>query len=106
MIQVALESIGKTGSLAILRDDAVLWHWQSDNIPAEKTGFEKAPSTASQFALQLDRALSWCREKSLSIDSVSVANGPGSFTGLRIAITTAFRGPLNRAESSPETTCC
>ena len=77
--QLAIESIGKTGSLAILRGDTLLW----------KRPLSPELRVASQLAVHLDEALTWCSKGGHSLHWVSVAAGPGSFTGIRIAITTA-----------------
>ncbi len=37
----------------------------------------------------LDKTLQWCRQSENQPQFVSIANGPGSFTGLRIGVTTA-----------------
>ncbi len=79
MIQLALETTGKTGSLAILEGESVLW--------SRAAGTEQR--TAGEFAVGLDEAMKWCDQQSRQLEFVSVAVGPGSFTGLRIAVTTA-----------------
>ena len=45
--------------------------------------------SASTLAPALQDTLKWCREQGQSPGFVSVADGPGSFTGLRIGVTTA-----------------
>lgn len=79
MLQLALETIGRSGSLAILEGETVRWkHTLADDRRA-----------AAELAVQLDVALRWAENHSVHLDALSVAVGPGSFTGLRIAITTA-----------------
>ncbi|KAA5539311.1 tRNA (adenosine(37)-N6)-threonylcarbamoyltransferase complex dimerization subunit type 1 TsaB [Roseiconus nitratireducens] len=79
MIQIALETTGKSGSLAVLRGEEVCW------VRALSTG----QRTAATLSVQLKAALGFCDQLGQRPDWVSVADGPGSFTGLRIAVTTA-----------------
>ena len=78
-VQLSIETTGRTGSIAVLRGEAVL----------ERTNLDPNQRTASTLAPQLDRMLRHCRDQGLPISLVSVADGPGSFTGLRIGVTTA-----------------
>ena len=79
MIQLALETTGTNGSLAVLDGKTVLWERR----------FGVLRRTAAEIACQLDTSLGWCEDRGYALDAISVAVGPGSFTGLRIAITTA-----------------
>ena len=45
--------------------------------------------TAATLAPALRDMLSWCEQQGEPLGFVSVADGPGSFTGLRIGVTTA-----------------
>jgi tRNA threonylcarbamoyladenosine biosynthesis protein TsaB len=78
-IQLALETIGRQGSLAVTRGDLVL---HSINLSS-------AARTAATLAPEVDRTLRWCRQTGSMPEFLSVAVGPGSFTGLRIGVTTA-----------------
>lgn len=78
-LQLAIETTGRCGSIAILRGQEVL---QATNLP-------ETTRTAASLAVYLDDILSRHRDGSQPIELVSVADGPGSFTGLRIGVTTA-----------------
>jgi tRNA threonylcarbamoyladenosine biosynthesis protein TsaB len=80
---VAIETSGRWGSLALLRgegDDAVLV------CQANLTG---DANTAQWLATALRDLFSRAGWEPRSVDLVAVAIGPGSFTGLRIGVTTA-----------------
>lgn len=78
-IQLALETIGHTGSLAIMRGREPVWSKDLDGDAR----------SASAIGPALEQSLSWIERQDLSLEFVSVAAGPGSFTGLRIATTAA-----------------
>jgi len=78
-IHLAIETTGRHGSLAVMRGIEVLRY----------TNLSPSERTASSLAPELDRVLKWCRENDLVPEFLSVADGPGSFTGLRIGVTTA-----------------
>ncbi|MEO1525293.1 MAG: tRNA (adenosine(37)-N6)-threonylcarbamoyltransferase complex dimerization subunit type 1 TsaB [Planctomycetota bacterium] len=77
--QIAIETIGKTGSLAILKDETVV---STRQLPSDRR-------TAAVLAVSLDQLLGELRHSGISLNSVSVAVGPGSFTGIRIGVTAA-----------------
>lgn len=77
--QIAIETIGQTGSVAILHGSNVVREQKLD------TGTR----TAASLAPAIDRFFKWCRDSKVQPDFISVASGPGSFTGLRIGVTTA-----------------
>ncbi|QDV42988.1 tRNA threonylcarbamoyladenosine biosynthesis protein TsaB [Stieleria neptunia] len=79
MIQLALETTGTSGSLAVLQDKTVL----------RQRRFGVLRRTAAELAAELDTSIRWCEDHGHALAAISVAVGPGSFTGLRIAITTA-----------------
>ena len=79
MIQLAIETTGRDGSLAVMDGENLLWK--------RRSGTQRR--TAAELAVDLDAALRWCGENAYELDGISVAVGPGSFTGLRIGVTTA-----------------
>tara|TARA_R110002049_G_scaffold72490_2_gene187190 strand:- start:219884 stop:220672 length:789 start_codon:yes stop_codon:yes gene_type:complete len=79
MIQLAIETSGRTGSLAVLDDETLL---KSFPLPSDRR-------TAATLTIMLREAVDWCQCQNKPIDFLSVAGGPGSFTGLRIGLTTA-----------------
>ena len=79
LLQLALETTTRTGSIAILRDEFPIW----------KLGMNGPARTASAIGPAIEQAFGWCRSNNTILDFVSVADGPGSFTGLRIAVTAA-----------------
>lgn len=76
MLILGIDTSGKTASCAVVRDNTVL---------ASKTVFTKL--THSQVILPfVQEILSDCSLSINDIDLVAVADGPGSYTGLRIGI--------------------
>lgn len=77
MILLALDTCDSRGSLAILRDDVIL-----------KTIVHEGASDYSSWLLpSADEALRDCGIKMTDIDVFAAAAGPGSFTGVRIGLT-------------------
>lgn len=74
---VAIETVATAGSVAILRDDAL--HAELA-LPAES----RSAKTLAAGVQQL-----WQQAGKPPVELVAVAQGPGSFTGLRVGITTA-----------------
>lgn len=78
-MHLAIETTGRGGSLAL---------WSGRTVQMQVT-LPPDQRSAASLAPHVDRALERCREGNQKIDQVTVADGPGSFTGLRIAVTTA-----------------
>lgn len=78
-VQLAIETTGRNGSLAVLSAESILW----------QTNLDTTARTAATLAPEIDRLLRWCSDQGHPPVFLSVADGPGSFTGLRIGVTTA-----------------
>ncbi len=78
-LQLAIETTGTAGSVAVLQEDKVLK--QKKLVLGERTAATLAPA--------LKGLLDWVSSQNQKLSFVSVAAGPGSFTGLRIGVTTA-----------------
>ncbi|MEX0978795.1 MAG: tRNA (adenosine(37)-N6)-threonylcarbamoyltransferase complex dimerization subunit type 1 TsaB, partial [Pirellulales bacterium] len=76
---LAIETVETTGSVALLEDDVLLAERQLD--PQVRSAQSLAPGIADLLKESHLRAA--------DVDLVAVASGPGSFTGLRIGVTTA-----------------
>ena len=76
---LALETIAAAGSVALLDDDRIVEELELD------TARRSAQTLAPGIAELLKRA-GWRPD---DVELVAVASGPGSFTGLRIGVTTA-----------------
>jgi tRNA threonylcarbamoyl adenosine modification protein YeaZ len=79
IVHLAIETTGRAGSLALMRGIEVV----------ESLNLAPGRRTASSLAPQLEQLLERCRRREIRIGLVSIADGPGSFTGLRIGVTTA-----------------
>jgi tRNA threonylcarbamoyladenosine biosynthesis protein TsaB len=76
---LALETIAFTGTLALLEDDQVI---AERSLPEEQR-------SAQSLAPAIEALLSDATWDIGSLGLIAVAEGPGSFTGLRVGITTA-----------------
>jgi tRNA threonylcarbamoyl adenosine modification protein YeaZ len=77
--QIAIETSGRTGSVALLHGTKLV----------QQRAWGPEYRTAAVLAPQLDRLLKELRQRAARLGFVSVSQGPGSFTGLRIGVTTA-----------------
>ena len=78
-MQIAIETTLRRGSIAVLSGQEVL----------RRSNLEPSVRTAAALGPELEATLRWCRESGRRLGFISVADGPGSFTGLRIAVTAA-----------------
>ena len=76
MIILALESTAKVASVAICRDGEILYSAQGNN----------GMTHSQQLLPMVQYALEHCQISPNQIDRYAVTMGPGSFTGVRIAI--------------------
>jgi tRNA threonylcarbamoyladenosine biosynthesis protein TsaB len=87
MLIVAIDTSGKNGSLALVRFDV-----GADGDCATFDALEVVPLAGGSYSAQLIPALAAMLERhGLSmpqIDAYAVASGPGSFTGLRVGLST------------------
>lgn len=79
MLILAIETSTGAGSIALLEDDRLVSSVSLD--PQRRTAQSLAPTLASQL-----RAAGWLPQQ---VNLVAVSQGPGSFTGLRVGVTTA-----------------
>jgi tRNA threonylcarbamoyladenosine biosynthesis protein TsaB len=77
MLLLAIDTSGREGSLALLRDNVVL-----ELVPL--AGRQYSAELIPQLAATLDRQQISKRD----VDAYAVVSGPGSFTGLRVGIAT------------------
>jgi tRNA threonylcarbamoyladenosine biosynthesis protein TsaB len=78
MIVLAIDTCEARGSVAVLRDDAVL------QIVPHKSGEEYS----SWLLPAVESALNGTKSALAEVDVFAAASGPGSFTGVRIGLTT------------------
>ena len=74
-----IETSGKACSVALSESGELLYHKEDMN----------GPHHASLLAPLCDEALSFADSHGIPLDAVSVSAGPGSYTGLRIGVSTA-----------------
>ncbi len=77
--QLAIETTGRTASLAVLCGDVAVRSYHLDD----------RTRTAATLAPAIKVALGDCERFGWPLSLISVAAGPGSFTGLRIGVTSA-----------------
>ncbi len=78
-VHLALETTGRTGSVALFKGETVL----------RQAVLDGSTRTAASLGPEIDQTLRWCGDSGHQLAFLSVADGPGSFTGLRIGVTTA-----------------
>lgn len=76
---IAIETSGRTGSVA----------WCDPGHPPRLIELDPASRTTATLAPAIAELLATARAQHCRIDLVAVANGPGSFTGVRIGVTSA-----------------
>lgn len=76
---LSLETSGKIGSVAIHQDSELI----------VTTEFHVSQSHASQLAPMIQQVLALAGMRPDSLDVIAVSAGPGSYTGLRIGVSTA-----------------
>ncbi len=76
---LAIETSGRLGSLALLDGDQLL----------REIALSDQQRTAASLFPAMEQLMQQVRDSGQPLKQVSVASGPGSFTGLRIGVTTA-----------------
>ncbi len=79
MITLAIDTSNSSGSIALMKKSELLF-----------SSYFNIKITHSETLMpEIDRALSLCNLSTENIDAIAIAIGPGSFTGLRIGLSTA-----------------
>lgn len=79
IVQLAIETSSRHGSVALLQGEGVL----------QRISLDRSLRTAATLAPALVELMGWLESQGLDLGCISVADGPGSFTGLRVGVTTA-----------------
>jgi tRNA threonylcarbamoyladenosine biosynthesis protein TsaB len=87
MLIVAIDTSGKNGSLALVR-----FHVGADESCGKFEALEVVPLAGRSYSAQLVPQLAALLERhgiaKTAVDAYAVASGPGSFTGLRVGLST------------------
>lgn len=79
-IVLAIEAAIRGGSVSLLEGDGEIASWQGAS----------EVSRAEDLLYNIDGLLEQAKIDRKNIDTIAVSNGPGSYTGLRIGLATAF----------------
>lgn len=74
-----IETSTKVCSVAVSQDGALIFHKEE----------MEGPNHAESCPVFVDEALSFAESHAIPLDAVAVSEGPGSYTGLRIGVSTA-----------------
>jgi tRNA threonylcarbamoyladenosine biosynthesis protein TsaB len=95
MLLLAVDTSGKNGSLALVRTTPLKPKEGLNGAPSDSSRFEVlelVPLVGRMYSAQiipeLQNALARQNLKKTDIDAYAVASGPGSFTGLRVGLST------------------
>ncbi len=81
-VLLALETSGKSGSVAILRDEAGSLFYDMEYLSPES-------GSAKTLAPAIERLMAKNNIEMHSLAAIALLTGPGSFTGLRVGVATA-----------------